>query len=288
MIVVRLIGGLGNQMFQYAVGRALSFRLGKELKLDISGFKEYKLREYKLSCFNINASIATQNEINQTIPAQSKSLKAIIRKLIKNYNSLGVEYLKEPYFHFWNQIIKYTGNAYLDGYWQSYKYFLEVDSEIRRDFTLIQELEGKAAEILCDIKRKNCISIHVRRGDYISDAITSSVLGFCGVDYYRKSIDILKNYVEWDNIYLFSDDIKWAKENLLQDNRVIYIDGINDIETFWLMKNCNHNIIANSSFSWWTAWLNDSENKTVIAPKKWFKDKNKITKDLFPESWITI
>ncbi len=287
-----LIGGLGNQMFQYAVGRALSLRKNTELRLDISGFASYGLHQgFELErVFACPAEIASTSEIDRLLGWQSNHF---IRRLLLHSrfavfrrNTLVVE----PYFHYWPGIKLLGAECYLSGYWQSEKYFADLSMQIRADFTFKQPLAGKNVELAKQINLVNAVSLHVRRGDYVKSQKTNSTHGLCSLEYYRDAIRYVTERVERPQFFIFSDDIEWVKSNLKIDFPVDYVkhnrgkESYNDMR---LMSLCHHHIIANSSFSWWGAWLNPNMDKIVVAPGKWFANQTEV-KDLIPDGWITL
>lgn len=257
--VVSIKGGLGNQMFQYAYGRAQEL-MGKNVYYDLSFYfggqsvGETK-REYKLDVFNIKPTGVFLKE------------RILLVKLINKFrNFLGY------------------------GYFQSEKYFSRVSFFIRQEFTLKDKLGNKAEEVLNDIdKASESASIHIRRGDYITDQKTNAYHGVCGRDYYDAAIRIAKEKYPDSQFFIFSDDISWAKENFIGEEFHFVSDPeIKDHEELILMSKCKHNIIANSSFSWWGAWLNANPEKLVVAPKKWFNKEPEKGKDIVPENWLKV
>ena len=184
------------------------------------------------------------------------------------------------------------GELYLDGYWQSEKYFKGAVEAIRRELIVQKELEGKNLEIAGMIKEvAQPVSIHIRRGDYVSDKKTNQVHGLCSLDYYESAINRLTETFSSPHFFVFSDDQNWVKENLKLNLPATYVDhndAATNFEDLRLMSLCKHNIIANSSFSWWGAWLNADSEKVVIAPSKWFADNNMNSQDVCPEVWVRI
>jgi len=271
MIITRLIGGLGNQMFQYAVGRRAAHKHKTELKLDISWFKNPEgaiKRDYLLNVFNIEEDFASKEEINK-LKSKNRGLLTL----------------------FYKKILKINDNTYLEGYWQSEKYFKDIENIIRKEFTFKDKPDAANQKIISRIKNCDSVSIHIRRGDYIFDETTNKYHGVCGLDYYSNSVAMIVKKVKNPYFFIFSDDIKWVKQNLHLKFPCVYVDyniGKKDYEDMRLMSNCQHNIIANSSFSWWGAWLNQYKNKIIIAPKKCFRDKSIDTTDLIPQPWIKI
>jgi hypothetical protein len=191
-----------------------------------------------------------------------------------------------------SSIFKYTGNVYLHGFWQSEKYFKNIEGIIRSEFSLKDSLSQKTLEVSKKITTKqNTVSLHIRRGDYVTDIKTHNFLGLCSPDYYKKCVSHLGDALGNLNIFVFSDDPVWARENLIFDHHLDFVDH-NDIkhayEDMYLMSLCEHNIIANSSFSWWGAWLNNNKNKKVFAPRKWIVNTNHTDLDVVPEDWSLI
>lgn len=267
MIIVRILGGLGNQMFQYAYAKALQDK-GHHVKLDISKFKKYTLHGgYHLDSFKIDLEIA--NSLSSILG------KLGIKKSIKEKNLLFDENLKSL-----------KGNEYLKGYFQTEKYFTEIRKILLDQFTIKSELSISTKNISKKIKTKeNTCSLHIRRGDYISDKKANNVHGTCDLIYYENAMKLINEKYKNTHFFIFSDDISWAKENLKIENS-IYIDHKTiPHEDIYLMSLCKHNITANSSFSWWGAWLNKNDSKTIIAPKQWFVDKEN---EVACQKWIKI
>jgi len=289
MVVVRIIGGLGNQMFQYALGRYLSVKNDTELKLDITGFESYKLHKYSLDAFSIEKKVAPKNELEGFKKYKAKSGRRwfLYNKFVAN-NSM---YFQEKGFAFDPEALRLCGDAYIDGYWQSEKYFKGIESTIRAEFSFVLPQGEKDKEISELIRKCNSVSIHIRRADYVTDAATNNAHGTCPIEYYDKAIKIMVGKVTNPHFFIFSDDHEWVKQNIKINHPVVYIDHNNadtNYQDLRLMASCKHNIIANSSFSWWGAWLNENPNKIVIAPQKWFADTSKNDCDLIPSTWIRI
>ncbi len=293
MVITNLIGGLGNQMFQYAAGRALALKYKTSLSLDISGFANYKLHNgFELQrIFNTTAEIASKTDMYRIfgwkyLPCFRRKLLRPSIKALRHKN-----YAIEPHFHFWQCFHQLNKDSYLQGYWQSEKYFSDAISQIREDFTFKLPMKGKNAELALKMRQHNSVSLHVRRGDYASNPKTMSVHGLCSIDYYQTAIQYIAERAHLPNLYIFSDDIAWVKNNLKIDFPCNYIDHNNGDESYndmRLMSLCKHHIIANSSFSWWGAWLNPSAGKIVVAPYQWFANHDRNLKDLIPDSWVRI
>ncbi|MCR4313209.1 MAG: alpha-1,2-fucosyltransferase [Candidatus Roizmanbacteria bacterium] len=291
MIIVKLQGGLGNQMFQYAVGRHLSYINSDVLKLDVTSFKDDSKRNYSLDCFGFLQDFATKKEIGWFKKYQRKP-----GKLWFLYNRLfedKTKYIQERQFHFDSHILKLKPPVYLDGYWNTEKYFRDIRDIILKDFQIKNPLSGKNKEVSEKITHVNSVSIHVRRGDYANDPKTNIVHGTLGNEYYNQAFSLIKNNVKNPQLFIFSDDIEWVRKNILLPFPATYVDWNNDktaFEDLRLMSLCKHHIIANSSFSWWGAWLSENPNKIVIGPSKWFNTKKSSTDtiDVIPDSWIKI
>ncbi|HEU5165062.1 MAG TPA: alpha-1,2-fucosyltransferase [Chitinophagaceae bacterium] len=285
MIISQIIGGLGNQMFQYAAGKTLARLNNTVLKLDVSAFEEYKLRDFALTNFHTNVEFATKKEINDLLPAHN------FEKAFQYFSPLKKRsYYREKEFHFDEKVLKLGKNVYLKGYFQSEKYFLPAKEIIKQEYKLKYSLTSNVNEFANRINNEQSVAVHIRRGDMRSDPLTSEYHGILPVDHYQKSVDIVNLKVLNPIFYLFSDDINWVKENLQIPNAIHVSNKITNspIEDLYLMSQCKHNIIANSSFSWWGAWLNNNPDKIVIAPKNWFNKGPKDTQDLIPNEWLKI
>lgn len=292
MIITNLIGGLGNQMFQYAVGRALSLHGGLPLRVDISNFNNYDLHQgFEISrIFNGTVEIASKTDMRRVLGWQSLPT---IRRFVSKPGLAAIRranLVVEPHFHFWPDIVKTPLECYLIGYWQSEKYFQNVDSLIREDFTFKIPMTKANANLAEQVAQLNAVSLHVRRGDYANNPKTTATHGLCSLEYYKAAIQYIAERVEQPVFFIFSDDVEWVKENLKIDFSCQYVDhnkGDESYNDMRLMSMCKHHIIANSSFSWWGAWLNPNIEKIVIAPKRWFVNTTDVS-DLIPQGWVTL
>ncbi|MDB5255060.1 MAG: hypothetical protein JWL92_436 [Candidatus Nomurabacteria bacterium] len=283
---------MGNQMFQYAVGRALAIKNNVALGLDTSMLldrtprkKQFTFREYELSAFTIDAEIVPQ----ATVPFLYKTMPGTV--------GIYLDYLRRKFLRlsgtekgtgFDGSILSLGTGSYLSGYWQSEKYFNEIEGVIRKDFSLKVPLSEKAQYVLGLIESKPSISLHVRRGDYVSDKNAHDILGLSPISYYEAAIAVMLEKEPRASFFVFSDDIEWCKNNLTINAEHVFVEDMPGYEHMTLMSKCKHNIIANSSFSWWGAWLNSNANKIVIAPKKWYNNKAFNNDDLIPDHWITL
>lgn len=297
VIIVKLQGGLGNQMFQYAVGRHLALLTGTELKLDAISFQDeleqnitLTPRKYGLNCFNIRAAFAAPEEIDWFKKYRRKDGSVWFL-----YNRLFADETKyaKGRFHFEPKILKLRPPVYLDGWWNTEKYFKDIRPVILKDFTVLNPLSDKNKETAERIRASESVSIHVRRGDYASDPETNRIWGTLGNEYYGRAVKIIRDKVNDPKFFVFSDDVGWVKNNLRLPAETTYVDWNNGWaagEDLRLMYLCKHHIIANSTFSWWGAWLSENKDKIVIAPARWFRSKKSttITNDIVPEEWIKI
>lgn len=300
MICVQLRGGLGNQMFQYACGRALALKNNSDLCLDCSNLVSEDnesntiSRNYELGVFNIQERVANENDLMECRLSFRYRINIILNKFLGLPIFFSETGMFEKEFNRYNKNIeKMSDHAFLIGYWQSERYFKTYESFIRNDFRFKLPLEGRNLELANQMINCNSVGLHVRRGDYISNATTFNTHGTCSLDYYRRAINIIIKQVREPIIFVFSDDQEWVRENLNFGIQMIFVSnnyGGNSFLDMQLMSLCKHNIIANSSFSWWGAWLNANSDKIVIAPKQWFADKdlNAITTDLLPTEWKKI
>lgn len=294
MIITRLIGGLGNQMFQYAMARRIAKINNTKLKLDISGFKTIKnitLRDYSLRPFKIQESFANQKEVDyfkKFARREGGGFKKFFYNLLIAKSS---KYVKENKFTFDEKFLNIGAGAYLDGRWASEKYFMDIRSIILKEFALKKAFSKKINQsILKKIRSTSSVSLHIRRGDFAYDKRTNKWHGLCPLNYYYSSSEQIKKRVKNPYFFIFSDDIDWVKKNLKLKFPAIFASGKyskRDYEDLTLMKNCQHHITANSTFSWWAAWLSKNGSKIVYTPKRWFNIKRDLN-DFIPRSWIKI
>ena len=281
MIIAKFYGGLGNQLFQYAFAKSLSDKYGLPCKADISFFNSDKSRTFVLDKLGIEIEMASDQEISSLHNQISKKAKFLSKK---RYFQLHEQ--EQRYFYFdqsYFQLYRPKG-IFADGYWQHPNY-LPNDFNIENNY-ISNLLESRYKNILADLCSTESVAIHVRRGDYVNDKHTNEVHGACGHQYYMKAIDRLNDRLEKPRYFIFSDDIAWCKANLIGENyEFISNPEVGEWIDFGLMMNCKHQIIANSTFSWWAAWLNKYSYKKVIAPERWFNDLSYNTTNLIPGSW---
>lgn len=283
MTIIKLKGGLGNQLFQYAFGRLIALKRGETLKLDkdVLGAKSDIYRDYGLDHFHIKAEITTPEEINAAkypYGLISKAWRLVKAKVFRIYH-IGYE----------ARMLK-TRTCYLDGFFQSHKYLDLIARELREEIRPVEDLALKHDALISEMSDCSSVSVHIRRGDYVSDAKTKAAHFVCDLPYYEKAMSLMKEKLGNPVFYIFSDDIAWAKKNLKSDRPLIFVSGpdMEDYEELMLMSKCRHNIIANSSFSFWGAWLNQNPDKIVIAPAVWNNRYPNAYRDLLPKEWIKI
>lgn len=291
-VIANLIGGLGNQMFQYATGRAVAHRHGVPLLLDSSGFAHYDLRRYELGELSIQARLATEDELTHAgVKAKAPTLLSRVSKALGLDRTANL--LKEESFTYDTRIEQATPPVYLDGYWQSERYFSTIRTQLLQELTLKNNWGPSNEDMFGQIQAAGAgaVSLHVRRGDYVTNAHTASYHGVCSLDYYRAAVAYIAERVSVPQFFIFSDDHDWVRQSLQTGFPTTFVavnSADNGIYDLMLMRSCRHHIIANSSFSWWGAWLNSSEDKIVVAPQHWFSGASHDTSDLIPVSWIRL
>lgn len=292
MISIKLKGGLGNQMFQYATLKALSLIHKKKIYIDLESIKKAQLttdlftpRKFSLNVFGIEAT---------PLPILFRfalKISVVLKKILTSDINL--------FYNSYNDdsdlsIIKFP--AYLDGYFQSENYFKEFRQQILAEFSFKFALDKANERLLCDLNKNESISIHFRRADYVDKPEVSLFHGVCSLDYYRTAIEYLKEKIHSPVFYVFTDDPIWVQTYFIDSNplyRMVLVNinhGVDSWKDMYLMSKCRYNIIANSSFSWWGAWLNTNPDKIVIAPSQWYADPkvNAKSHNIVPSSWIKI
>lgn len=287
MIIVRLMGGLGNQMFQYAAGKHLAMARGVKMKLDIGFYERDDSRSYALDAFSISEEIASRSEIRHLRYGGKPWWRLQSRKARQAAKDLSPTHIMEKQDYFNKNVLSTGDDAYLDGYWQSERYFYDISEQLRDAFTL-KKVSENALEMVKRINSLQSVSVHVRRGDYTSDKKASKVPGTLPAEYYYRALEYLESRLDKFELFLFSDDLNWTRDNLFLDKKRTFVEGFSDVEDMWLMSQCDHNIIANSSFSWWGGWLNINKAKSVIAPVDWFRDQGRDTRNLIPSTWVRL
>ncbi len=296
MIISKIMAGLGNQMFQFAAGRRAAIKNNTDLKLDISWFtddsKDTK-RLYDLDSFNVDVKIATNEEINSLKGKRGSFVERVFYTRIPGLPQISKSYFFEKSsLEYYPKLLDVKNNTYLEGFWNYVRYFEDIGDVIKKDFTLKKPLRRVKNEILKEInKNKNSISLHVRRGDFVKNNNYANYFNILTPKYFEEAVKIILKKVKDPTVFVFSEDTNWAKENIKLGEKVIFVDpndGGKSHEDMFLMSKCSHNIISNSTLSWWGAWLNLNPQKIVVAPKKWFKTDDVVMDGRMPEDWIQI
>jgi hypothetical protein len=295
MIVVKLMGGHSNQLFQYALGRSLSHRLGAKLYMDVDWFDNAPQgdtrRFYELAGYNIQQNFISAKRL-ALVEKSDANLKTRVYKITKGLIKPRLLHYREKSHAFDQAVLNLPDNVYLEGFWQNEKYFKDIRPILLKEIELVTPLKSKARGYLRQIKDTESLSLHVRRGDYITNPEAKRFHGLTPMEYYTAAVDLLQKRLPEEplRIFVFSNDLDWCKQNLKFKLPTTFVEGNQTgAEDMRLMKHCKHNILANSSFSWWGAWLNQNTDKIVIAPKVWFLDKEAggVT-EIIPLEWIRL
>lgn len=283
MVIIKLLGGLGNQMFQYALYKRFQ-SLGADVYLDEYWLKKYGNVHNGLELkkvFDLEYRVASIKDVKR-LSLVSVGIKNRIHRKIFGFNKqshyieVNTDYKKE---------ILQMDEVYLEGYWQSYKYFDMIEKEIRKQFSF-SEVDDRNRELYNRIKNSASVSIHVRRGDYMNGNNIGIYGEICTEKYYRDAINYVKQHVKNPYFYIFTDDTEWCRKFFHEGTIVDWNSGLSSYKDMQLMSCCKYNIIANSTFSWWAAWLNNYSDKLVIAPEHWVN--NMEMKDIYMDEWIKI
>lgn len=286
MIIIKLYGGIGNQLFQWAFGTAMGERRNEHVKFDVSSFEIDELRNFELKHIIPNIEIAASNEVKIAL-----GNKSFVSQLNRKFGTLFLPLHKRKIVYeqsFLHDTAIHTSNSphYYDGYWQNEKYFRDERQ------TILNHLKTLSfAPPTWQKKIANTIScsIHVRRGDYVKNKAVNETFGTCTLDYYKKAIQKILDAEPTTTFFIFSDDIDWCKATFDFIVKKEFIDDTSSaFEDFSLMQLCQNSIIANSSFSWWAAWLNNNASKQTVAPEKWFANSPFDYREIVPENWIKL
>lgn len=298
-IIVRLLGGLGNQMFQYALGRHLSIVHNRVLRLDLGFYQtvseRWASRSYGLKNFKIQAQMAIAGELK---PFQKYLKQNLFSKILRRVSAFGKyysrSYIFEPPGHnfmFEPELLSVSLKpvVYLDGFWQTEKYFTDIEQVIREDFKFAQEPDSVNLAMLGEIGRENSVAIHIRHGDNATKLARNH--GVLPMDYYYRALKDLTGRITSPHFYIFSDDPEWSRQNLKLDFLATFVSHNGDeknYEDLRLMAHCKHHIIGNSTFSWWGAWLGKKSGQLVYAPKRYHMQADIKPEDLYPANWNLI
>lgn len=289
-IITQLMGGLGNQMFQYACARSLALKRNARLKVDLSFYRETRHlspqlltpRQYRLNLLNIP-------EIDY-FTSWEKSLLPIQFFLNAHIHKAGYKKVVEKdTYKYQPEQFDVHGNLYLSGYWQNIRYFKEHRNIFQTEFCPYNSLSKQTYSLLTQIERTNSVSLHIRRGDYVTNPTISAKHRVCSDQYYIAAIAAIADHISNPTFYIFSDDLTWVKQNLNVHFPIVYAEGTEDeVSEFYLMSRCKHHIISNSSFSWWAAWLYHSQENIVIGPARWLQTKEIDLAALYPAEWLVM
>ena len=272
-------------MFQYAAARALSARLDKPFKLEtITSLQKDKQRGIALQATHAGFEMATAKEVKEFV-----FFPSLYRHRPGFFSRLGKNIYREPHFHFDKNFYHLTDPVFLDGFFQSPRYFEDIATLIRQEFRIREDQSMGVSKKAAEMEELPSVGVHIRRGDFLNPK-TAAYHGVLDASYYANAVGLMQEKIPGSFFYIFSDDIDWVKDNLSLPAGTEFVSSFtkSPIEDFFLMTKCRHNIIANSSFSWWPAWLNNNPAKIVIAPKRWFADPNIDTSDLIPSEWIRL
>lgn len=318
MIIVKLSDGLGNQMFQYALGRHLSLRYDTELRFDLSWFNNRDTfagtdRSITLDGFDVTLTPAGEDDFRRVVggPLVMKFFRRYARlfEFAPQYPAEHLNYYREilgppdegsvKWAHrrrFCHAMLNTGSDAYIDGYWQTAKYFADISGVIRNDFTVSGTPKGKNADAISEIQSTTAVSVHVRRGDQVQQGPESSKYGNSLPEtYHEKAAEHIGQQVTNPSFFVFSDDPEWAREHLELNYPTTYVthnDGSTDYQDIRLMSHCDHHVMANSTFSWWGAWLSTNPDKIVVAPSPWkrfgYPDGVVEDWDIIPDNWVVL
>ncbi|MEX0346017.1 MAG: family 6 glucosyltransferase [Rhizobiaceae bacterium] len=284
-IVIELLGRLGNQMFQYATARAAALRCRAEVVLDTRILARSNWA-YDLGRFNIKARIGDKKDL---CPPKERPLKRLAWRTLAKAQG---RFIREKHNQFESKVLEAKPGTELRGYWQNERYFADVEAQLREDFTFVDPPSPSNAAMMEKIASTQSVAVHLRRGDYLADVRTQGVYARCGQEYYDRAAQMIVSQLDEEPVFfVFSDDPDWARENLRLPGELVVVD-INGPETAYedmrLMASCRHNIISNSTFSWWGAWLNPSPDKIVIGPKTWYLHESLSNEYITPEGWQVV
>lgn len=292
-IISNINGGLGNQMFQYAAGFAVAQRLDYEHRLDVESFQHCNTHHgFELhKVFYCSSPLANAYAKDRLTGGTYKYIRNSRLEKWFDWMTPTNSFIREPYFHYWQGVNALKSEHYLIGYWQSEKYFGKIKHLIEREFTFRHKLANKNRDTQELILSCNAVSVHIRHGDYIHNPKANRFHGICPPAYYQKAFEYLMTRFKNLVFFVFSDDISWVKENIIFPSDAVYIDHNHGADSHYdmqLISQCQHHIIANSSFSWWGAWLSKNREKVIIAPQNWFADARINTTDITPNTWIRL
>jgi hypothetical protein len=284
--MVRLMGGMGNQLFQYAAGRRLASRHHADLVLDLGWFAHegkdvVAPRSFQLGGFEIPAAL-TELDPRVLVDWEQKRRRLFSRRRLEVIRQRDLDVMLDE------RVLHAPDDVLLLGYWQSEKYFFEVADLVRRDLRFHAEPDGSYADLDEIAGKASGVAVHVRRGDYVTDPGTSAFHGVLGRDYYRRALKLVEERVDQPKFLAFSDEPDWVEREFASEFPLSVVAGGDAHQELRLMSRCKHHVIANSSFSWWGAWLGEGKGSVVVAPSRWFADPAIDTSSIVPERWIRV
>jgi glycosyl transferase family 11 len=286
VITVKLRGGLGNQLFQFALGRSLAVRRDTDLSFDLRWFGNElpgeTPRMYALEPYELNASLDGASH-----PSSRPDPKTRIGRFLARRDPLLVKQRGQDYDQ---SVLDAPDGSLLDGYWQSEKYFLEIATRVREELTLPNSPDAVNADLLSRIDSPRSVGVHIRRGDYVTNLHAQAFHGLPGVEWYRLAVDLIATQAGGIELFVFSDDPDWSEAELRPDHPTTYVrhNGPAAHEDLRLLSACSHHVLSNSSFSWWGAWLGEKPDQLAVAPSPWFRRAPAATRDVVPARWITL
>jgi len=299
MIVVRVMGGLGNQMFQYAAGLRLAHSHQTELKLDLSFLldrsprENFTYRDLDLVVFNFPITTASPEEVRQFQRLRSSGSRNLLRRIANKMRRR--HYYVEKHLGCDRSVLELPNDTYLDGYFQHENYFSDIDHIIRDRFRLAPDesrLPTATRRLADKIRLDDAVCLHVRRADYVTNAFINRIHGICSLDYYERGLAKLRSLGVSGRVFVFSDDEQWCRDNFIDASQFEIVGdehaGPRASTHLWLMILCRHFLISNSSFSWWAAWLSNHPGKVVVRPSQWLRARESLNVDICPAPWIKI
>ncbi len=269
MVIVKFTGGVGNQLFAYAAGRALAKRLKTDLRYDTRYYLWVRNRTFRLPMFHAIG--------------KGMSLLEYGRLILR---PRGVHHFTEStYFSYDQSIEALAGDIYLDGWWQNPKYFADIGDILRKELSFRLHQSKNLKKFMTKIRGKTTISVHVRRGDYTK----LDAFGTCSMRYYARAIAEMRQRLKNPTFVFFSDDVAWVRQSFpAVSNAIVVSDLAHEVEDLYAMSACTHHIIANSTFSWWGSVLAKDRKGITIAPTPWVNYEKNYTSDLYMKNWIVI
>ena len=299
MIVIRLRGGLGNQLFEYAAGKSLAYHHGVPLKVDPYYYRLHPNRSVVLDRFHTDYEIATAQEINQLV-GRTRVEKFFHKKTHYRYCR---QAFAQPYYHFYPDFYQLPAHVYLSGYWQSERYFQPYLDTFREQLVPREAPSEANQKLIEEMNTTQSVSLHVRHGDYVAKPSADHFFAPLEETYYRAAITFIRQKISAPRFYVFSDNIEWCRRTFADLESAVFVDHNREAQSYWdlwLIAQCRHHVMANSSFSWWGAWLNKHSDKIVVAPQRWFaadyyRGKHPVyperaynLKDQLPDGWFRL